>query len=136
MPLPWMLTSATLRLSSWSRKVLYGMSTTGLAAGRALVRLKTFQKVSVMARINHGLATKARQRGGRGVALGPALTGPLAAALKAGSGGLPPFRPLPARLNGMAACLGGIRPQSGSAVAIPGPGTQARYERSVMLASA
>src|SRR5579862_4810027 len=82
------------------------MSTTGLAAGRALVRLKTFQMVRVKAMINHGFATQARHRGGRGVPVGSVFAGRFAAALNAGSGTFPP---LLARLNGMADCLEGIR---------------------------
>src|SRR5438067_7294543 len=73
-----------------------------------------------MAMINHGLAINDRQRGGRGATPGLVFAGPLPAGFSTASGGFPPFRPLPARLKGMAACLGGIRPQLGSAVAIPG----------------
>src|SRR5579859_5081946 len=85
------------------------MSRTGLVVGRALDRLNTLKMVRPTAMINHGLATKARHRGGR---RGPAVsvfTGRLVAAPSALRGCFPRFPPLPARLNGMAVCLEGIR---------------------------
>src|SRR5581483_1378740 len=96
------------------------MSTTGLVAGRALARLKTFHKVSVSAMINHGLATQTRHRGSRGDVAGSIFTGRLVA-------GPPGWRPpslagAPTPSSAVQACAGDGPGAAFCALVLPAPG--------------